>query len=118
MTEPTADDAMNRAEKLIDELSRTKGEVVGERQLARERAERRYQVHLSVAIMSIITIISVMMTVWLLREPGPPGSPAPTPFFAQFVKDDAGCLYRVLYKTHEGLVVTVDARAQPENCNG
>jgi hypothetical protein len=102
----------------MDNLALNKGEVVGERQLARERAARRAQVNIAVAAMSLITILAVMVTIFLLREPGPAGPPGPVPFMAQFVSDDAGCIYRVLYKTHEGLVITVDARAQAANCHG
>lgn len=94
------------------------GEVVGEKQLARERMERRAQVNIAVALMSLITIATVMITIFLLREPGPPGPGGPVPVSAQFLRDDAGCLYRVMYKTHDGLIVFVDARAQPENCHG
>lgn len=102
----------------MDRLAMAQGEVVGEKQLIRERIERRAQVNVAVAVMSLITLVAVMLTIFLLREPGPPGPPGPIPISAQFIRDDAGCLYRVIYKTHNGTAFAIDARAQPENCNG
>ena len=115
---PDSHELLTKAERLMSKLQQTAGEVVGERQLAKEVAARKAQLYVAVAIMSLITIFAVMVTVALLREPGPPGPHGPIPVTAQFIRDDAGCLFRVMYRTPDGGLVPVDARTSVGACHG
>lgn len=113
---PDSHALLTKAEQLLEELQQQQGEVVGSKQLQREIAARKNQLYVAVAAMSLITILSVLLTVALLRQPGPAGPMGPTPISAQFVQDDGTCYYRVLYRSNTGVISTVSAAANPGAC--
>lgn len=115
-TGPDTRELLKRVEVKLDSFQKTKGEVVGERQLDRERSERKSAILVAVAAMSLITIVAVLFTVSLLRQPGPTGLPAPTPVSAQFVRDAAGCVYRVTYQARNGSMSHIDAATSQVAC--
>lgn len=113
---PDTRELLHRVETKLDSFQKIKGEVVGEKQLDRERSERKSAILVAVAAMSLITIVAVMFTVSLLRQPGPVGPPAPTPVSAQFVRDASGCVYRVTYRAHNGTMSQIDAVSSEGAC--
>lgn len=104
-----------KVEQSLSTFQEVKGEVVGEKQLDQERAERKFSVLVAVAVMSLISLVAVITTVALLRHSGPP---SPVPIKAQFISSDLGCLYRVTYRAQSGTIFDVDAKAPMGACGG